>query len=222
LKFSGINQTIIKTKQMKKTMKILGLTLGAVAFAVVQSASAQGYINLNSYDAAAGFFLGSTATAAPTTTYVELMGGASAGTMVGVVSGNTLSAINQITDLNGGGPGSGTYFDIGDGPVSGVAASGLGFFQILAWQGNASFALAPYKFESAVWSELTGTPPTLTPPSPEVPTMLMISLGTPVLGNVADLGGGNNGLVLVAVPEPTTLALAGLGGLALLAFRRRS
>jgi hypothetical protein len=45
-------------------------------------------------------------------------------------------------------------------------------------------------------------------------------LSTPP-GTPAALSGFTGNLVLTSVPEPTTLALAGLGGAALLAFRRK-
>lgn len=209
---------------MKKTTKI-GTVVGGLLLGAAQFASAQGYININNYDAQAGAFVGSTATAASTVnTYFELLGGASAGSLSGVVSDNTGLAINPLTDLNGDGVGTGTFVDVGNGPVGGVASGGTGFFQVVIWQqgsGAANMANATYLFQSAVWSEATGTPPTATPPTPAQPTTLNISLANPVFGSVANLGGGNSGLVLAPVPEPSIFALAGIGAAGLLSLRRR-
>jgi len=192
---------------MKKTTKI-GTVVGGLLLGAAQFACAQGYVNINNYDASAGVFSGSTATAAPTSganvTYFELLGGATAGSLSGVVSDNTHLAINPLTDLNGNGAGTGTFLDVGNGPVVGVASGGTGVFQVLIWQqpaGAANFANAKFEFESATWSELTGTPPGTTPPTPANPTTLAIPLTNPAFGSVANLGGGNTGLVMTAVPE---------------------
>jgi hypothetical protein len=82
------------------------------------------------------------------------------------------------------------------------------FLDAVAWNGNAaSFAAAlaggsSYIGYSAVWSQGTGNPN-----------------GTPATSAIQTTG--FTGLVLTPVPEPTTIALGGLGAAALLLFRRK-
>jgi len=212
---------------MKKTIKI-GAVVAGLFVGAVQLASAQGYVDVNTYDASVGAFLGNSSTAAPTSggtvSYFELLGGASAGSLAGVVSDTTHSAINALTDLNGNGAGSGTFVDVGNGPVAGVAGGGTGFFQVLIWaqpsSGGANFGAATSFWESAVWSQAVGNPGTVTPPGPPTPTALAIALGNPVHGSVATVPGGS-GAIMTPVPEPSIFALAGLGAAALMAVRRR-
>jgi len=211
---------------MKKTIKI-GAVVAGLFVGAVQLASAQGYVDVNTYDASLGAFLGNSSTAAPvsggTVTFFELMGGASAGSLSGVVSDTTHTAINALTDLNGNGAGSGTFVDVGNGPVAGVAGGGTGFFQAIIWaqpNGAANFGSATFFWESAVWSQAVGNPGTVTPPGPPTPTALAIALGNPVHGSVATVPGGS-GAVMTAVPEPSIYALDGLGAAELMANRSR-
>jgi PEP-CTERM motif len=207
---------------MKKQTIISALS-GFALLVSMQVVSAQGYVNINNYDSLAGVFNGSTATAAATgTTYFELMGGASAGSLSPVISANTGAGINALTDANGDGAGTGTFIDVGSGPVVGVANNGTAFLQLLIWTGAANFSGATSYFESAVWQQAIGSGPGTSPPTPQSPLPLNIDLtDAAVWGSVANLGSGNYGLVMAPVPEPTTLALGALGGLALMAFRRR-
>ena len=214
---------------MKKITKFSVLALCVAAIVITQSANAQGDIDYNNYDASAGVFLLTSNTPAPVTsgitgTYIVILGGASSGSLTPIVSINSGSGTNQLTDFNGDGPGSGSFLDQGDGPVSGVAGNGTGFFQFIAWTGSASLSSATDVFESAIWSEAVGTAAGVSPPTPGSPTTLNISTLTPVDGLVENLGGGNFALIMTSVtpvPEPATLALASLGGLSLLALRRR-
>jgi len=208
---------------MKKTI-LLGLGLAAIA--AVQSASAQGYINVNNYDASVGLFLGSSSVqASATLTYVELLGGSSSTTVGGIlqdsaVIGNNQLAIFTPSSVSGGPQGNGTFFDNGAGPVTGVQALGTGYFQFIAWvggTGSSTLSGATSSFISAVWSQAVGTAASAgPPPTPGSGVNLLISKATPVNGLVV-----GSDLVMTPVPEPTTLALAGLGGFGMLMALRR-
>ena len=215
---------------MKRKL-LMGVLGTALAVSVAQNAGAQGIINVNNYDQSAGLFLGSFAVDAPTSTYVELLGGAAANTMTGVVTAGTGTAIFQLSTsgsgyvLDGGGAtGSGSYFNAGIGTITGVAAGATGYFQLLAWTGAATFGSSDtYQFQSQIWTETAGTPAVGT----TKPTLanMSVPIATPVVGLFStSIPGNNNGFALTPVssPEPSSLALAGLGGFGMLmAFRRK-
>ena len=92
--------------------------------------------------------------------------------------------------------------------------SGAVTFAVEAWYtgstyaglGGATYALSGFKGESAAWNESS------------------LATGLSTANFFAGLPGPNGAslvAVTTAVPEPTTLALAGLGGAALLAIRRK-
>jgi hypothetical protein len=223
-------------------MKIKNITMGAVgsalALSLAQTASAQGWIDINNYDASAGLFLeyiypnfSTSLTSLPLNSYVELLGGTSVGTLAPIVSKTTGGSVFSLSNpelggtLNANGPGTGTYFDVGAGAVIGVPDGAIGTFQFLVWIGGsgASPADANAEFESAVWTQVNGLQPVgINPPNP---ALLDIPFTDPVQGltvaNVNDTG--LEGLIMITeVPEPTTLTLAGLGGLAsLVVFRHK-
>jgi hypothetical protein len=218
---------------MKIKQITMSLAASALALSLTQTASAQGWIDINNYDASAGLFLGSTATTAPLSTFVELLGGTSAGNMAGVVSQYSGVAINELNNpqvngaLNGLGTGTGTYFDAGAGAVPNLPNTVVGYFQFLAWvQGtgpDTSFAAAQYQFESAIWTQANGLQ-SVGNNSPN-PALLYLAFANPIKGNTVNgpNGTGNTyeGLVMTRTPEPATLALAGLGGLGMLMAMRR-
>jgi hypothetical protein len=85
------------------------------------------------------------------------------------------------------------------------ATAGTNLTQLATWYNNGAPTTAGYIGESAVSALLTPGDPTTTPPGlPQSVFPGAFSLGQDYI-----------------VPEPTTIALFGLGGLALLAFRRR-
>jgi len=135
---------------------------------------------------------------------LQLFGGASAGTMSliatllqsdgSAASGNDIGAPGLWIDTTGQ-----SYV------VNGVAALGTGFFQVDAWIGSASSYAAALGApaanstgQSAIFQNATGGGNV---PAPDLTGMPSFTLGT--------------------VPEPTTLALAGLGAASLLLFRRK-
>jgi len=189
--------------------KLLLTTL--IATAAAAGVYAQGTIavdNLNNTDpsstAATGglIFLnnGTTTTAYSGQLSVEVLGGANAGSMAPIV---TLLGANG--DTVSGGPG--LFFDNNGGTyaVSGVPLNGTATLEVEAWSGNFS-TLAAAQAGGGAWGVTSpfanatgggGTPP-----------------ATPV-----DLV-GMPALVL-STPEPSTIALGGLGAAALMFFRRR-
>jgi len=87
------------------------------------------------------------------------------------------------------------------------------WLEIVAWNGGAASFLtaisggtATFIGNSASWSNVSGAPNGAPPTNPQ-----LLVLGP----------SGFNGLVLEPVPEPSTIALGGLGAAALLALRRR-
>jgi hypothetical protein len=109
--------------------------------------------------------------------------------------------------------GQGGYFDTLSVVIPGYT-SGAVTFAVEAWYtgstyaglGGATYALSSFKGESAAWNESS------------------LATGLATANYFAGLPGPNGAslvAVTTAVPEPTTLALAGLGGAALLALRRK-
>lgn len=188
---------------MKKI--VLTALLAVATLGLSASANAQGTIWLNNYDSTAGIFKGNGSTAADLGTYVQVLGGASAGSLSAIA--NTASSTRfTVTDNVGGG-----FFDVNYGIVNGVGAGATGFFQLIAWSGATDYATAlttpgAWVGASTVWSQAVGT---AVPPAPNSPTPATLNIP------------GNLVMTVVPVPEPSVFALAGLGSAALLLFRRK-
>jgi len=104
--------------------------------------------------------------------------------------------------------------------LNGIAEGANAQVEVVGWTGNFSDFASAYASGTALvgwcgssvsggllsWTQATGAPNASTPTTP---------VGTP-LG-----AAGFQNLVLVPVPEPSTIALAGLGAATLLLFRRR-
>lgn len=121
-----------------------------------------------------------------------------------------IGAVYTSNVPNGDGPG---YF-YGE-TVTVPTYSATGSFEVEGWSGNfanyaAAIAGGTYVGQTPSFTSAEGNG-TITPS------------GTPVNLALASTppGGWNGNLVLVPVPEPTTIALGGLGAAALLLFRRR-
>ncbi|MBE0544087.1 MAG: PEP-CTERM sorting domain-containing protein [Verrucomicrobia bacterium] len=181
---------------MKKSLLTLGcLLVGAVAYG-------QGTINFANIAGAA--------VNAPVTQNDGLTRLAGAQFQVQLLAGSSADSLTAIATApfqTGGGAG---YFVGGTQVVPGVAGGATAWVQILAWDttAGASYAAAlasgmdnVYGF-SGIFSVVTGNP------NAEPP-------GTPALLT------GLESFSLVVVPEPSTIALAGLGLAGLLLFRRR-
>lgn len=108
--------------------------------------------------------------------------------------------------------------------VSGVAGGNSANFIIIGWSSNigstvaslAAYLAAPSSFGPGVYGYVGES------------TVANLTLGdggsiaTPTVLGGATIPGFVLGAIPVTTPEPTTLALAGLGGLSLLAFRRKN
>lgn len=99
------------------------------------------------------------------------------------------------------------FFDNGYGVVAGVAEGANADIKLQAWKGDGTYADATEKAE-ATWNQKVGTNPAL--PATPSPEMLNLPKGIIVKA----------GEVNPVVPEPSTIALALLGGAALLLRRR--
>jgi hypothetical protein len=156
----------------------------------------------------------------------ELLGGASAGSLVPIVTlllsdtgnptvtslfGSTQPALGDITSVNGGNvwDNSGNAYQFsGNGGSPAIAAGVTAFFEIEAWTGNyATLAAAEASGLSTIYF---GTSTVFTEP-----------LGSAV-GTEQDLENSPAlNLTPAVVPEPGTMALAGLGSLSLFLLRRK-
>jgi hypothetical protein len=194
--------------------KLIAATIGTVGLLLAVGTSyGQGTLSLNNYDSGMGLFDGpgrTSASASPAGTQVQVLAGPTAGSLVAVFNVSaTPTSVFTVTagDVNGNGANTGSFFDFGYGKANNVAPSTVGFIQIIAWHGAASFAAAQttagaWWGVSAVFSETFGTFPAA--PNTPVPAALAIP-----------------GQIQLNAPEPATLALGGLGAAALLLFRRR-
>ena len=154
--------------------------------------------------------------------HVALLFSATAGG--GIAQANLTELVDYIPNVNNNafdGVGSFEYVLTAGGkeaPVTTPTGSGSGTFEVVSWLGTATTwaaALAggaTYETQGANLVEFTAAManPSTTPP------------GIP--GSINTTGQWNGSAILtpvVAVPEPTTIALGGLGAAALLLFRRR-
>lgn len=183
----------------------------AMAMVVAAGAYAQGLIAIdnnvntsNNQAATSGGLFWKGASLLAEDANLTLLGGADAGSLAplktfllsnGSATGSSAFGAGTWTDLSGG-----TY------AVAGVAAGAAATLQVQIWLGNyntyaAAVAAGAYAGQSTTFTQTLGggnlVPPDLT--------------GMPAVT-----------LSQVPVPEPSTIALAGLGAAALLIFRRRS
>jgi len=212
------NNNLEKTRDMKKTLLTLAVLTGLSAGLYAQGVYLNNSDNLGATDptltSGGVIFVDNTFNDGPTfphavldTTDVNLtlLGGSSAGSLTPVVT-LTVGGGGADGDIPAGGwlldPSASVY------TIPGVANNAVGYFQLQMWIGNdASYAAAstdPLALiaQSVVFQNPTaggGTPPIPPPNLDGMPSM-----------------------VLSPIPEPSTLALAGLGAAALMFLRRRS
>jgi len=205
---------------MKKSviLAVMGLSVGAI------SSFGQGSIVFNSYNAdGVGSGFTTTTFGANTSGYTGLVG---SGTSAGVFDADVLYSLTPITDAAGNGALTAGWLTSGSGSPSVnslVTAFGTG--------GNAGyfvpthdFTLNPYTAGSTVYFEIIAfngssyANATIRGHSASFSDSLATGIVTPVNATWSSF----TVAAVAPTPEPTTLALAGLGGLAsLLALRRK-
>lgn len=181
---------------MKKTLVAIAALMLAAA------AHAQGTLNFNNRIAGGVLDAPITTSTDPVNTGAGTLAGALA--QLFLVNGTTLTPVGTAVSFRGNSGALAKYFDGGTITVNGAAVGSSPTLRVRAWAGAATYDAAQFKGESA---NFTAGP----------------------LGG--DVGGGNPPALpadlvnlksfVVVVPEPTTIALGVLGGVALLAARRR-
>lgn len=188
---------------MKKILVLICAGLLAGSSAMAQGSF--GAVLLNNYDSGKGIFNQNGTTPAPAGTIIEVLGGANAGSLSVIASttgGNKYTI--GAADINGNGPGSGSFFDFGFGTVNGVAVNGPATLLVRAWLGAQTYDAALTR-GSVTWTQNTGNPGGGTPPAPPSPATLAMP-GT---------------LIMQTIPEPSAIVLGILGAGALLLRRRK-
>jgi len=191
---------------MKKLAILAALTL--LSFSVkAQTAT----VNLNNFDANGGngvpIYLLTSGTLAPTTgIFVQILGGPVGGAVAPVTDKNGVAIPPILMGTGGAGAG---YFDAGVGIIPGVTGGAQAQIGFQAWQGTAAggWAGATVKNQATTWTQLSGNWNSAQVPPAPFPNIALALPGTSI--------------TLTGVPEPSTIALGLLGGLALLIRRRK-
>ncbi|MBI5773471.1 MAG: PEP-CTERM sorting domain-containing protein [Verrucomicrobia bacterium] len=184
---------------MKKIVKILGVIAAVALCGFSATAQITGPVFYNSYDANLSFFIGNTSTPAADdgTVFFQIFAGGNPLTPSGAGS----TSVNLIAA-------DAPFFDYGV-AYTGQANDATGVaFRIEAWKGapGSTFASSVGVTPTAElnWTQTVGNQPAV-----GTPTALPLTFG------------GASSLVLTVVPEPATITLGILGGVAILARRRR-
>lgn len=180
---------------MKKLALLAALAImGTAAWAAAPVAT----VSLNNFDPDRPIFYLAQGTMASANINFQILGGAPGSALVPI---KTPAGQDTFQLLGTDAPG---YFDAGTvGIVPGVAAGGNAEFQFVAWEG-ASQSAAQNSVRSSTWQQATKSEDVEPPALPSG-----IALQLPA------------GLTIVAVPEPSTIALGLLGAAALLIRRRK-
>jgi len=141
---------------------------------------------------------------------IAVLGGATAGSLSLVGALTFANGLAQNDVIANGVPGQFADFNGGVYAVNGVALNGTAFIQLQFWLGtDATFAAALLDGSptglTSVYSTVTGGG----------------SVGGAPPNNPVDVGNNMPSVIVTTSPEPTTLALCGLGAASLLLFRRK-
>jgi len=190
---------------MKKQLLTAIISVGLVASAVAQGTISFSNVPSGGHvqDSPSGTPANAAAGSYSVALYWDATGAAGAGIDPSGPNASNLALVGVYHDLASDFPFAGRF----NGPtltVNGLAAGSAGIFEVVGWMGNAaSYGAAPGdKGFSVLFSNPTGG--SGSPPSPP-----------------SNITGWNGNMILTPVPEPTTLALGGLGAAALFLFRRR-
>jgi len=128
-------------------------------------------------------------------------------------NGTSFQQVGAVYQTGGASDGAGFFHD--STTINTPVFSSTGTFEVQGWTGNfssyaAALAGASFVGQTPTFANAEGNP-NGSPPSNPVP-----------ISQTGNAGAGWNGnLILVPVPEPSTIVLGGLGAAALLLFRRR-
>jgi len=201
---------------MKKAILLTALAVGLSAGAFAQGTIK--FANTTASSAKTNDLQGHTGVAAGSYVHVALYWG---------VLGSTEAQLVQIGPDQGsgnGGVGSTAFINVAGNGIftsgsgiwvtgSATPGSGTGTFQVRGWSGNFTSYAAAYAAAQTDGSVFVG-----------VSSLFDSHVGgggTPAEPNPSNLGSNFTGLTIAPVPEPSTIALGGLGAAALLLFRRR-
>jgi len=166
------------------------------------SATSDGYIFINgvvdtSTDVNAELLYSVTGTAGSFLPLVTLSLAASGVGPSGPGAGQTIDAAGDIKTI-----GTGQIYDLSGTAYNVPGSTTSAYFQVLAWLGGSSYATATEAGASAVWQNTT-----------------LGLQGSPVTTDIQGMSAVN---VITVVPEPSTMAMAGVGLASMLIFRRRN
>jgi hypothetical protein len=213
--FNNQNQSVVNS--VKKTLMKKLLVTTALCVITVASAMAQGRINFvnssatgirisNNADGSASLLLGTASTATfgigPASTRVQLFAGLSSGSLAPVLIGSTFN----LTSVTNSGS---------------LIATAQGTFS-----GGANLQLAGFDGTAPVFLRFTAT--SINGLYAGVSPIIQVNLATGSTPSTTVFVAGAqgtastwNGITMTPVPEPSSMALAGLGAASLLIFRRR-
>jgi len=192
---------------MKKSVLFTALMAGSVvgSMAAVSVVKLDNYVSDNAGVYTSPIFYLAPGTQAPGDVYVEVWGGKDASSLANLWA-QPIKA--TFEDTTGDGQADMYLFDVGKvAELAGVVAGGDATFKLRAWTGATTFDTAATRGESATWVQKTASWDKDALPQPTPPTDVQVMNPAVTMTEI--------------VPEPTTIALALIGGAALFLRRRQ-